>query len=79
MPAQLTGGIGRRWSSEIETSGVRKVAIDGPQIREIQAPVQRRDRLADEVLQEGIVEQVDMEVEDVESDASARTSSSITM
>ena len=40
--------------------------IDRLQLREIEATVQRRNRLVDEAVQEGIVQHVDMEMQHVE-------------
>src|SRR4051794_32400784 len=59
--------MGRRWSSEIETSGhMRKGVVDWPEVREIKPAVQGCHALVCQVLEQHMLEQVDMEVDYIE-------------
>ena len=74
---ELRVGIGRRWSSEIETRGIAEGAEGGLEIGQVLAPVQGRQALAGEVAEGGEMEEIDVEMEDVEAVRLAQHASSM--
>ena len=72
----VDGGMGARWASEIETAARRGRSARRHQVRQVEPPVQRRQRRAGSAQQREL-QDVDVEVHDVEVPCRWRTCSSI--
>src|SRR5262245_33105282 len=68
VASQLTlHGIGKRWLSEIDTSGIwGEGAIYGVVVWEIEPPMQSGNAFMSHILKQHVLKQVNMEVYDVE-------------